>query len=164
MNASLAQRVTVALLILVAAGGALAVHLVSSRRSDSVRADRQATAQERIVDAVGRRAYYLEDVADMVGVHDDADVAEFTRYAHVRVRDEDADANAVVAVQWVRRSPSGQLAAAGDVPPEPRSSSRSSSVPPIPPMMPLRTRHAARWRLPPSVPPPYTNRWRSPDP
>ena len=117
MNTSLAQRVTVALLILVAVGGALAVHLVSSRRSDSVRTDRQATAQHRIVDAVGRRAYYLEDVADMVGVHDDADVAEFTRYAHVRGRDEDADAHAVVAVQWVRRSPSGHLAAAGDVPP-----------------------------------------------
>ncbi|CAN5581039.1 hypothetical protein BH20ACT18_BH20ACT18_09310 [soil metagenome] len=51
----------------------------------------------------------------MVGVHDDADVNEFSRYARVRGRDEQA----VVAVQWIRRSPDGRLEPPRDVGPEP---------------------------------------------
>jgi diguanylate cyclase (GGDEF)-like protein len=62
-------------------------------------------ARHRVSDALRRRAYYLEDVADMVGVHDDAASEEFSRYAHVRGRDE----HAVLAVQWLRRSPTGKL-------------------------------------------------------
>src|SRR4051812_48475156 len=41
----------------------------------------------------------------MVGVHDDADATEFSRYARVRGRNE----HAVLGVQWLRRSPTGRL-------------------------------------------------------
>jgi diguanylate cyclase (GGDEF)-like protein len=116
MSAKLAHRSIVLALIVIAAGAALATHLVSNRQLHSRRSQRVDTAGQAIAGALHRRIFYLEDVADMVGVHDDADVAEFSRYAHVRGYDEDGDAFAVVAVQWVRGSPSGRLAPAGDVP------------------------------------------------
>ena len=111
------QRGIVAALVVAVVGGAAAAYLVASSQIDSRRSERATSARDTIAAALGRRAYYLEDVADMVGVHNDADVAEFTRYAHVRGLDEARDAFAVEGVQWVRRSPSGRLAPAGDVPP-----------------------------------------------
>ena len=50
-----------------------------------------------------------------MGVHDDAAAAEFSRYAHVRGREE----RAIVSVQWVRRSPSGKLVPAAAPDPNP---------------------------------------------
>src|SRR4249920_1337726 len=92
-------------MVLATVGGALAAYFVARNNLHSTRSDRVDTAQERISDALRRRAYYLEDVADMVGVHDDADASEFSRWAHVRGRNE----GAIVGVQWLRRSPSGRL-------------------------------------------------------
>ena len=51
----------------------------------------------------------------MVGVHDDADATEFSRYAHVRGRNE----GAIVGVQWLRRSPSGRLQPPKETGPDP---------------------------------------------
>jgi diguanylate cyclase (GGDEF)-like protein len=113
MSAKLVQRTTVIALLVAAIGGALAAHLVAAHHLDSQRAERVRSAQEQVELALVGRAYYLTDIADMVGVHDDADVAEFTRYALVRGGGEQA----IEAVQWIRRSPSGRLAPAGDVPP-----------------------------------------------
>jgi diguanylate cyclase (GGDEF)-like protein len=110
------QRGIVVALILAAIGGALAAHLVSDHQLQQRRAEQATTAQKGIGAALRRRAFFLEDLADMVGVHDDADVAEFTRYAHIRGRDENNVGAAVVGVQWVRHSPSGRLVPAGDVP------------------------------------------------
>src|SRR5829696_9701833 len=98
-------------MILATVGGALAAYFVSRHNLDSARSDRVQSAQQQISDALRRRAYYLEDVADMVGVHDDADEAEFSRYAHVRGRNE----GAIVAIEWIRRSPSGKLVLPGDI-------------------------------------------------
>jgi diguanylate cyclase (GGDEF)-like protein len=110
MGAHLVQRGIVAVLVAASVGAALAVHLTSTRHLNDRRARDLATTRERVADAVARRTYYLEDVADMVGVHDDAAAEEFSRYSHVRGRDE----HSVVAVQWVRHSPKGKL-----VPPDP---------------------------------------------
>jgi diguanylate cyclase (GGDEF)-like protein len=111
MSPKLLQRAAVLGLILAAVGGAVAAQLVASSQLNSRREAQVSDAEARISTALDRRAYYLEDVADMIGVHDDADITEFSRYAAVRGRHE----NAIVAVQWVRRSPSGRLAP-GDVP------------------------------------------------
>ena len=92
-------------MLLVTAGGALATYFVSRHNLHSSRNDRVAAAQQRISDALRRRAYYLEDIGDMVGVHDDADFPEFSRWAHVRGRNE----GAIVSVEWIRRSPDGTL-------------------------------------------------------
>jgi len=54
-------------------------------------------------------------VADMVGVHDDADKAEFSRYARVRGRNEAS----VISVEWLRRSPTGRLVPPRDIGPNP---------------------------------------------
>ncbi|MDQ6751706.1 MAG: GGDEF domain-containing protein [Actinomycetota bacterium] len=116
MSGKLVQRATVCALVLAALAGALAAHFVSADRLQSRRSDRVQAASRYIKGALGRRAFYLEDIADMVGVHDDADVSEFSRYANVRGLDEDGDESAMVGVQWVRRSPTGRLAPAGDVP------------------------------------------------
>ena len=51
----------------------------------------------------------------MVGVHDDADYPEFSRWAHVRGRNE----GAIVSVEWVRHSPSGKLVPPHDIGPHP---------------------------------------------
>src|SRR4051812_16911057 len=115
MTAKLVQRATVVALVCSTLIAAAAAYLVPRHTLHSHRSDRIADARGRIGDALRRRAYYLEDVADMVGVHDDADVAEFSRYAHVRGRDE----NSVVAVQWLRRSPSGKLLPSIGVSPDP---------------------------------------------
>jgi diguanylate cyclase (GGDEF)-like protein len=115
VSSKLLQRAIVGALVVAAIGGALAAYLVSRHQLDKGRTDRVDTVRRTIVDAVRRRAYYLEDVADMVGVHDDADATEFSRYAHVRGRNEDA----VVAVQWIRRSPSGDLVPPSDIGPDP---------------------------------------------
>jgi len=109
------QRGIVIAMILATVGGALAAYFVSRHNLDSARSDRVQSAQQQISDALRRRAYYLEDIADMVGVHDDADQAEFSRYAHVRGRNE----GAIVSVQWVRRSPSGELVPPNDIGPHP---------------------------------------------
>jgi diguanylate cyclase (GGDEF)-like protein len=109
------QRGIVIAMVLATVGGALAAYFVSRHNLHSTRSERVDSAQENISDALRRRAYYLEDIADMVGVHDDADEEEFSRYAHVRGRNE----GAVVSVQWVRRSPSGELAPPKDIGPDP---------------------------------------------
>jgi diguanylate cyclase (GGDEF)-like protein len=115
VSSKLVQRAIVGALVAAAIGGALAAYLVSRHQLNNGRTDRVNAARRSIVDAVRRRAYYLEDVADMVGVHDDADATEFSRYAHVRGRNE----GAVVAVQWVRRSPSGSLVPPNEIGPDP---------------------------------------------
>jgi diguanylate cyclase (GGDEF)-like protein len=97
--------------VLAAVAGALAIHLVSSDRLDDQRADRVSDAKREITDALAGRQFYLEDVADMVGVHDDADLREFSRYARIRGEHE----SALVAVQWLRRSPDDQLVAPHDI-------------------------------------------------
>jgi diguanylate cyclase (GGDEF)-like protein len=109
------QRGIVIAMVLATVGGALAAYFVSRHNLHSTRTDRVETAQQRISDALRRRAYYLEDIGDMVGVHDDADEAEFSRWAHVRGRNE----GAIVSVQWVRRSPSGKLVPPHDIGPHP---------------------------------------------
>jgi diguanylate cyclase (GGDEF)-like protein len=111
MRRNLTQRAIVVALILAAAVGALAAHLVTTHQLDQSRDRKVATALNEVGDAVHSRTFYLEDVADMVGVHDDADQAEFSRYAHVRSRNDPA----VVAVQWLRRSPTGKLVPPRDV-------------------------------------------------
>jgi diguanylate cyclase (GGDEF)-like protein len=109
------QRGIVIAMILATVGGALGTYLVSHSQLHSRRSHQVSTASTAIADAVQRRAYYLEDVADMVGVHDDADQEEFSRYAHVRGQHE----GAVLSVQWIRRSPSGKLVPPGDIGPDP---------------------------------------------
>jgi diguanylate cyclase (GGDEF)-like protein len=109
------QRGIVIAMVLATVGGALAAYFVSRHNLDSTRSNRVESAQEEISDALRRRAYYLEDIGDMVGVHDDADQAEFSRYAEVRGRNE----GAIVSVQWVRRSPSGKLVPPKDTGPHP---------------------------------------------
>jgi diguanylate cyclase (GGDEF)-like protein len=104
------QRLLVAALLSATVASAIAVQRITTHSLDSGRTERLNTAQQQIADAVKRRTFYLEDLADMVGVHDDAAAAEFARYAHVRGRNE----HAIVSVQWVRRSPNGKL-----VPPAP---------------------------------------------
>jgi diguanylate cyclase (GGDEF)-like protein len=109
------QRGVVIAMLLVTAGGALATYFVSRHNLHSSRNDRVAAAQQRISDALRRRAYYLEDIGDMVGVHDDADFPEFSRWAHVRGRNE----GAIVSVEWIRRSPDGTLVPPHDIGPHP---------------------------------------------
>ena len=94
-----------AVLAAVTVVAALGTALVLRHDRDSGRDARVAKASRHIGEAVRGRTYYLEDVADMVGVHDDADAKEFSRYAPVRGRNE----GSVVGVQWLRRSPSGRL-------------------------------------------------------
>ena len=102
-------------MVLATVGGALAAYFVSRHNLDSARTDRIESAQQRISDAVRRRAYYLQDIGDMVGVHDDADYPEFSRWAHVRGRNE----GAIVSVEWIRHSPSGKLVPPHDIGPHP---------------------------------------------
>jgi diguanylate cyclase (GGDEF)-like protein len=109
------QRGVVIAMVLATVGGALAAYFVSRHNLKTTRSDRVATAQQRISDALRRRAYYLQDIGDMVGVHDDADFPEFSRWAHVRGRNE----GAIVGVEWVRRSPSGKLVPPHDIGPQP---------------------------------------------
>ena len=104
MSTRLVQRAIVAALAIAALGAAIAVHITSTHGLHERRVNRLQTARHRVADALQRRTYFLEDLADMVGVHDDAAAAEFSRYAHVRGREE----RAIVSVQWVRRSPSGK--------------------------------------------------------
>jgi diguanylate cyclase (GGDEF)-like protein len=115
MSSKALERGIVIAMILATIGGALAAYFVSRHSLDSTRSDRIDSAQMRISDALRRRAYYLQDVADMVGVHDDADEPEFSRWAHVRGRNE----GAVVSVEWVRHSPSGKLVPPHDIGPHP---------------------------------------------
>jgi diguanylate cyclase (GGDEF)-like protein len=105
MGTRLVQRAIVALLLLASLGAAITAHVISTRDLHERRATSLQSARHRVVDSLQRRTYFLDDLADMVGVHDDAAAEEFSRYAHVRGRDE----RAIVAVQWVRRSPSGTL-------------------------------------------------------
>jgi diguanylate cyclase (GGDEF)-like protein len=115
MSSKALQRGIVIAMVLATVGGALAAYFVARHNLNSARSDRVDSPQMRISDALRRRAYYLEDVADMVGVHDDADQAEFSRYAHVRGRNE----GAMVSVQWIRQSPSGELVPPKDIGPHP---------------------------------------------
>jgi diguanylate cyclase (GGDEF)-like protein len=105
VSASALQKAVVAVLAAVTVVAALGTALVLRHDLYSGRDARVAKAQRHVEDAVRGRTYYLEDVADMVGVHDDADAKEFSRYAHVRGRNE----GSIVGVQWLRRSPSGRL-------------------------------------------------------
>src|SRR6185437_1286085 len=115
MGTRLVQRTIVAVMVLATLGAAAAVHVASTDGLRNRRAHRLQTVRSRVSDTVQRRTYFLEDLADMVGVHDDAAAAEFSRYAHVRGRDE----RAVVAVQWVRRAPDGKLVPAAAPDPNP---------------------------------------------
>ncbi len=115
MSSRALQRGVVLAMILATLGGAIGAYLVSHSQLHSRRMDQVSNTSTAISDAVRRRAYYLQDVADMVGVHDDADEAEFSRYAHVRGRNE----GAIVAVEWIRRSPTGKLVPPGDIGPDP---------------------------------------------
>ena len=115
MSSKALQRGIVIAMVLATVGGALAAYFVSRHNLDSTRSDRVDSAQMRISDALRRRAYYLQDIGDMVGVHDDADEAEFSRWAHVRGRNE----GAIVSVEWVRHSPSGKLVPPTDIGPHP---------------------------------------------
>ena len=115
MTSKALQRAVVIAMLLLTLGGALATYLVSRHNLHATRSDRVAAAQQRISDALRRRAYYLEDIGDMVGVHGDADFPEFSRWAHVRGRNE----GAIVSVEWVRRSPTGSLVPPRDIGPHP---------------------------------------------
>src|SRR3954453_1425638 len=74
MSGKLAQRATVVALVCATVVAALAAHLATTHDLGRRRAERGVDAAHRIADGLRRRAYFLEDVADMVGVHDDADV------------------------------------------------------------------------------------------
>src|SRR5437868_1323291 len=115
MSAKLVQRATVGILLLATVTAAIAIHLVFEHGLEKRRNDRISEARHRISEAVRGRAYLLQDVADMIGVHDDADAAEFSRYAHVRGRNE----LSVVAIQWLRRSPAGRLQPPRETGPDP---------------------------------------------
>src|SRR4051794_31104216 len=115
MTARLVQRAIVLALVGTTIIAAAVAYLVPRHSLRTHRSDRVGDARHQIRDALRHRAFYLEDVADMVGVHDDADVKEFSRYARVRGRDEEA----VVAVQWLRRSRSGKLLPPVGVSPDP---------------------------------------------
>jgi diguanylate cyclase (GGDEF)-like protein len=115
MSAKLVQRGIVVMLVLATVAAAIVAHLVPRNGLERQRSDRVSEARHRIGDALRRRAFFLEDVADMVGVHDDAAADEFSRYAHVRGRYE----HAVVAVQWLRRSPEGKLVPPAETGPNP---------------------------------------------
>ncbi|MEA2152897.1 MAG: two-component system, cell cycle response regulator [Solirubrobacteraceae bacterium] len=115
MSSRIAQRAIVAALLVAAVATAIAVHISLTQGLHERRANRLAVARHRVADALQRRTYFLEDLADMVGVHDDAAAAEFSRYAHVRGREE----RAVVSVEWVRRSTSGGLVPAAAPDPNP---------------------------------------------
>ena len=115
MSTRIVQRAIVAVLAIAALGAAIAVHITSTQRLHDRGVNRLETARHRVADALQRRTYFLEDLADMVGVHDDAAAAEFSRYAHVRGREE----RAIVSVQWVRRSPNGRLVPPADPDPNP---------------------------------------------
>lgn len=105
MSTRLPQRAIVAVLLIAALGAAIAAHNTLTHGLHNRRVNRLNSARHNVTDALQRRTYLLEDLADMVGVHDDAAAAEFARYAHVRGRDE----HAIVSVQWVRRSANGKL-------------------------------------------------------
>jgi diguanylate cyclase (GGDEF)-like protein len=115
MSSKALQRGIVIAMVLATVGGALAAYFVSRHNLHSARSNRVESAQQSISDALRRRAYYLEDIGDMVGVHDDADEAEFSRWAHVRGRNE----GAIVSVEWVRHSPTGELVPPHDIGPHP---------------------------------------------
>jgi diguanylate cyclase (GGDEF)-like protein len=102
-------------LVVATVGAALTAQLVASNSLQQRREHRLDGARRQVADGLRRRTFLLEDVADMVGVHDDADTTEFSRYARVRSRNDPS----VVAVQWLRRSVSGRLqppASAGSAP------------------------------------------------
>jgi diguanylate cyclase (GGDEF)-like protein/putative nucleotidyltransferase with HDIG domain len=107
MSVRVGQRVLVAVILIAALGAATAIKLTSTQGLHNRLANRLQTARTRLSEALQKTSYFLEDDADMVGVHDDAAAAEFNRYAHVRRRDQGQ--YAVVSVQWVRHSPSGKL-------------------------------------------------------
>jgi diguanylate cyclase (GGDEF)-like protein len=99
------QRGIVLAMVLATVAGSLAAFFVSRHNLSSSRSDRVASAQQRISDSLHRRAYYLRDIGAMVGVSNAADYPVFSRWAQVRGHNE----SGVVAVQWVRRSPSHRL-------------------------------------------------------
>jgi diguanylate cyclase (GGDEF)-like protein len=107
MSVRLAQRVVVAVILIAALGAATAIHISATQGLHNRLANRLQTARTRVSGALQKTSYFLEDDADMVGVHDDAAAAEFSRYARVRRSDQGQDA--VVSDQWVRHSPSGKL-------------------------------------------------------
>lgn len=115
LSARAGSRAVILALVLAVVAGALAVELVSSNRLDSQRDDRITLAEDQISDSLADRTFFLQDVADMVGVHDDADQGEFARYAKVRGRLDPA----VVAVQWIRGSPDGEFVPPATAPPAP---------------------------------------------
>jgi diguanylate cyclase (GGDEF)-like protein/PAS domain S-box-containing protein len=140
MSGTLAQRATIAALLCATLAAAVVAYVAPKHAVDSRRAARVREARQAIQSGLHGRVYYLEDVADMVGVHDDADAKEFSRYSHVRARDD----RSIVGVQWLRRSPSGKLLPPHDVGAEPmliqvpgpnaplaRATSRAAATPAI---------------------------------
>jgi len=115
MSGRATNKAIVLALALATVGAAFMAQLVVSNSLQQRRTHRLESAQRQVLGAVRARTFLLEDVADMVGVHDDADVTEFSRYAHVRGRDD----RSVVSVQWVRRSPDGRLQPPAETGPTP---------------------------------------------
>ena len=71
MSARLVQRGIVAALVCATVAAAIVAYVGPRHTLQSRRSARVVEARHLIADALWRRAYYLEDVADMVGVHDD---------------------------------------------------------------------------------------------
>jgi diguanylate cyclase (GGDEF)-like protein/putative nucleotidyltransferase with HDIG domain len=117
MTMRLAQRILVAVIVIAAIGAAIEIHTSSTQRLHNRLTTRVQGARTRLSDALQKSSYFLEDDADMIGVHDDAAAEEFNRYAHVRRNDQGR--YAVVSVQWVRHSPSGKLVPASAPDPNP---------------------------------------------
>src|SRR3954453_16339688 len=115
VSTSALQRAVGVVLAAASVVAALGTALALRHDLNSGRAERLGDAQRHISEALHARAYYLEDVADMVGVHDDADATEFSRYAHVRGSDE----GAVVGVQGLGGSPDGHLQPPRETGPDP---------------------------------------------
>ena len=72
MRVRLAQRLLVAVLLIASVGAAIAIHISSTQGLHNRLANRIETARTRVTDALQKTSYFLEDDADMVGVHDDA--------------------------------------------------------------------------------------------
>jgi hypothetical protein len=105
----------VAALVAGTAAGAVGARWYGSTELHHRNARLADRASSVMTSALAHRAYYLQDVADMVGVHDDADVGEFSRYARVR-RGNDGS---VLFIRWLRRSPTGRLLPPREAGPDP---------------------------------------------
>ena len=72
--------VVVGVMLIVTCAAAAAAFFLPRAALNTDREELLQATQDRISDTVRGRAYYLRDEGDMVGVHDDGDVAEFVRW------------------------------------------------------------------------------------